>query len=332
MVKEIFQIPKSYHGIIIGSQGVTIRRLKKEFLVNITLPKRFEKKNDVIVEGRSVKLIEEARLELSRLLKFEVGKEKIEAMWLDVPISSYGTLIGCRGSTIQKIQKDSGSNLTIPRDKKQKYVRIEGTKADIEKGIALINEILGKSVSVVTNYTDTPLPMAHEKYHIDINVVGPIEEVLFFPDRDMSDGNNFDIFSAYLASATKTMDIAIYNATHDTILQILLQEHKEGTKIRIITDNDSAVDGGSDIDALRKAGIPVKMDKDSAIMHHKFCIIDGKLLLNGSFNWTNMAAQYNQENIMISNNPTLIKKFSSHFNKMWNNPRYFVWNAPTSKR
>ena len=43
---------------------------------------------------------------------------------------------------------------------------------------------------------------------------------------------------------------------------------------------------GSDIGKLRQAGIATKLDHAKTHMHHKFCIIDRRLLLTGSFNWT----------------------------------------------
>ena len=63
---------------------------------------------------------------------------------------------------------------------------------------------------------------------------------------------------------------------------------------------------GSDIAQLRAAGIAVEMDSDQYHMHHKFAVIDGRIVLNGSFNWTRQAVLYNQENVVISDNPVLV--------------------------
>ena len=34
-------------------------------------------------------------------------------------------------------------------------------------------------------------------------------------------------------------------------------------------------------------------------MHNKFCVIDNKVLINGSYNWTYYAEDRNRENILI---------------------------------
>lgn len=68
---------------------------------------------------------------------------------------------------------------------------------------------------------------------------------------------------------------------------------------------------GSDIAQLRAAGIPVVTDRDQYHMHHKFAILDGRIVVNGSFNWTRQAVLYNQENLVICDNPTLVSCWPS---------------------
>ena len=73
--------------------------------------------------------------------------------------------------------------------------------------------------------------------------------------------------------------------------------------------------------------IPVKVDFDPnevSHMHHKFCIIDNRIVMTGSFNWTRHAADQNYENITITTNRSIVKQFHDYFHGMWNNDRSIV--------
>lgn len=52
-------------------------------------------------------------------------------------------------------------------------------------------------------------------------------------------------------------------------------------------------------------------------MHNKFGIFDGKKLITGSFNWTASADQKNAENLLVLDDPVLIKRFQTRFDKLW---------------
>jgi phosphatidylserine/phosphatidylglycerophosphate/cardiolipin synthase-like enzyme len=53
------------------------------------------------------------------------------------------------------------------------------------------------------------------------------------------------------------------------------------------------------------------------LMHNKFAVIDGRLLINGSFNWTRQACLYNQENVIVTDNPQLVRLFAAQFEALW---------------
>lgn len=117
--------------------------------------------------------------------------------------------------------------------------------------------------------------------------------------------------------AKHRVDICVFTIADDEITEAIIDAHERGIRIRIITDDEKALDVGSDIDYLRSKGIAVHTDHSSSHMHHKFAIFDNQYLLNGSFNWTRSASRHNQENIIISNNKALISAYSREFNQLW---------------
>merc|ERR1719320_1478173 len=147
---------------------------------------------------------------------------------------------------------------------------------------------------------------------------GEITECLFFESDDVQDRYDFKIFLNYLISGEHTLDICVFTITCNKIANAILSEFRSGVRVRIISDNDKANDRGSDINKLVMAGIPVKVDKTDVHMHHKFAVVDGSLLINGSFNWTRSAQSRNFENVVISNNRRMVSHFKKHFEHLWN--------------
>ncbi|TNE44072.1 MAG: endonuclease [Deltaproteobacteria bacterium] len=138
------------------------------------------------------------------------------------------------------------------------------------------------------------------------------EEALFFPSDD-----SLDRLLAVLRKAKKSLDICVFTITDNRISRVILDKHNAGVKVRILSDDDKALDRGSDVIELAREGVPVRFDDSPDHMHHKFAILDGQLLLNGSFNWTRSASTRNQENLMILEQPGMVRAFQDEFERLW---------------
>lgn len=56
-------------------------------------------------------------------------------------------------------------------------------------------------------------------------------------------------------------------------------------------------------------------------MHHKFCILDGRDVLTGSYNWTHRAAHHNEENLVLTTgDPELARHFLREFARLTGQP------------
>ena len=141
---------------------------------------------------------------------------------------------------------------------------------------------------------------------------GPVSEAHFSP----GDAPLHRIVALLLA-ARRSVDVCVFAITDDRIARALLDCHKRGVTLRIISDNDKAFDRGSDIDKLRAAGVPVRVDRTDAHMHHKFAVFDRELLLTGSYNWTRSAANQNYENIIVTDDARLATTFANVFEQYW---------------
>lgn len=120
-----------------------------------------------------------------------------------------------------------------------------------------------------------------------------------------------------LRNTRQHAEICVFTLSDDRISDEVLAAHRRGVAIRLLTDNQKEFDTGSDIGRLRDAGVAVAVDRTEAHMHHKFALFDGEWLLNGSYNWTRSASELNEENIIQSNDASLLKPFSDQFERLW---------------
>lgn len=97
--------------------------------------------------------------------------------------------------------------------------------------------------------------------------------------------------------------------------EILLRKQDEGVEILILCNDDfKNTRNHNKISTLLHNKIYyVRNPINFTLMHHKFCIIDDSVLINGSFNWSK-TAYYHYENIMVTRNDfSNIMKFKHEF-------------------
>lgn len=118
-------------------------------------------------------------------------------------------------------------------------------------------------------------------------------------------------------AANTGIDICVFTITDDRIAEAIIEAHRRGVALRIITDNEKAFDLGSDVPRLQDAGIELKVDQTPFHMHHKFALFDRQLLLTGSYNWTRGAARDNLENFIVTSEKRLVEPFCTVFDRLW---------------
>lgn len=140
-----------------------------------------------------------------------------------------------------------------------------------------------------------------------------LEQAYFSPDDDCP-----AVIRALLRRVERSLDLCVFTITDDRLTDALLDVHRRGAAVRIITDNEKGLDEGSDVQRLIDAGVPLRMDASPFHMHHKYGIIDQSVVLTGSYNWTRSAARDNQENFIVSSNDRFVCGFQMNFDRLWN--------------
>ncbi|XP_074866883.1 mitochondrial cardiolipin hydrolase isoform X2 [Carettochelys insculpta] len=120
-----------------------------------------------------------------------------------------------------------------------------------------------------------------------------------------------------LLSARRSLELCLFAFSSQQLGRAVLLLHRRGVRVRLLTDSDYMGLAGSQVGRLRQAGIQVRHDQESGYMHHKFAIVDKKMLITGSLNWTTQAIQNNRENVMIVEDVEYVAPFLAEFERMW---------------
>jgi len=170
------------------------------------------------------------------------------------------------------------------------------------------------------------------------SIVGPegiaamewLEDVIkVFQPREEPDQNSSQVYFSpgddcpqiivnQLERAGRSIDICVFTITDNRIADAIRDAFVRGIAVRVISDNDKSLDPGSDIERLKGLGIPLRIDQTQHHMHHKYAVFDQKTTLTGSYNWTRSADKHNDENFVITSDPTINRAYSGHFERLWN--------------
>jgi len=99
--------------------------------------------------------------------------------------------------------------------------------------------------------------------------------------------------------------------TGSGIVEALVRAYQRGVEVKLIADKTTPCGHSSGIDLLANAGVPVWIDHSARIAHAKTMVIDGTLTLNGSYNWTRLAAA-NSEDLNLVASPAVAEAYAAH--------------------
>lgn len=125
-----------------------------------------------------------------------------------------------------------------------------------------------------------------------------------------------------IAGARQTLLVQAYGFTNPQIVQAIGAAYKRGVDVRVVLDktNTSKRDGKpryTGATYLTNARVPVRIDEKVAIAHNKVMVIDGDLVIGGSYNYTRSAEERNAENVTFTKSACVAGLYRANFEKRW---------------
>ena len=127
-------------------------------------------------------------------------------------------------------------------------------------------------------------------------------------------GGCTEFLVGFIKGARREILVQAYSFTLDPVTYGLIDAHKRGVNVEILLDRSNDQDPHSDLHIFLENGMKPLIDAKHAIAHNKIMIIDRKIVVTGSFNFTNQAENENAENLLvIQNMPELINAYRDNF-------------------
>ena len=161
----------------------------------------------------------------------------------------------------------------------------------------------------------------------------PPTEVLFFPDEGIEcprlnttrgcldqkcrfkhTPQSLARLAAVIGSAKVSLDVCMFVIGSQQLMDQIVDAHKRGVKVRCVSDNQD-MDGV--LRRLRSNGVMIRFDKSDYLMHHKFVVVDCRVVITGSYNFSRSGMGVNRENVVIVHFPNIVASYLEEFDTMW---------------
>lgn len=144
-------------------------------------------------------------------------------------------------------------------------------------------------------------------------IEGTQVEVYFSPD----DGT-IERLIALVENARNEVRFMAYSFTDDDLASALKEAARSGITVAGVLDKSQALGNiGGEYEHLLENEIEVRLDGNPYSMHHKVLIIDGHILVTGSYNFSNSAKTRNDENTLVIHSPEMAMLFNEEFERVW---------------
>jgi phosphatidylserine/phosphatidylglycerophosphate/cardiolipin synthase-like enzyme len=136
----------------------------------------------------------------------------------------------------------------------------------------------------------------------------PEIEVHFSPK-----GGCADAVVRELDAAKESVLVQAYSFTSAPIAKAVMEAHKRGVKVQVILDKSQRTEKYSSATFFQNVGIPTFVDEIHGLAHNKVMVIDGHVVITGSFNFTKAAEESNAENLLIIRDADLAAKYTTNW-------------------
>ena len=131
-----------------------------------------------------------------------------------------------------------------------------------------------------------------------------------------AEGKCADRIVATLNGASRGIQFLAFSFTSDKIAAPMLAKAKAGLPVSGVFETTGSNTSFSEYGKMKQQKLDVYQDGNPWVMHHKVIIVDERIVIFGSFNFSDNADKDNDENLLIVDNPEMARAFKAEFDRV----------------
>lgn len=143
-------------------------------------------------------------------------------------------------------------------------------------------------------------------------VNGAQVQALFAPEDDV-----VDHLLPYIEAAQTSIRFLAFSYTHDDLGDAMLARANAGVDVSGVFEKVGSEIKYSEMPKLYCANVPVRQDGNPTFLHHKYIVVDDRIVINGSLNFSANADDSNDENVIIVDNAEIAALYTREFERVW---------------
>jgi phosphatidylserine/phosphatidylglycerophosphate/cardiolipin synthase-like enzyme len=120
-----------------------------------------------------------------------------------------------------------------------------------------------------------------------------------------------------IEQAQESIKFLAFSFTHDELGQAMLDRAAAGVEVKGIFETRGSETEFSELTNLWCAGLPVRQDGNPGNLHHKVIVVDDRVVVTGSANFSNNGDRFNDENLIILANEDIAREYLNEFDRRW---------------
>jgi phosphatidylserine/phosphatidylglycerophosphate/cardiolipin synthase-like enzyme len=165
--------------------------------------------------------------------------------------------------------------------------------------------------------TETPSPVPSSQWW-EVYFTDP----LTINNPDVVAGSIEEKLIGFIDNAQVSIHIASFEFNLTPVAEALIAAKNRGVDVKWMTDDENGLDydiqpGRGQFSLLQGAGIEIKDDNRTALMHNKFWIFDQQVTWTGSTNITVNGIFKQNNNVLVIRSPEIAAIFEREFQEMW---------------